>query len=289
MIPPQAPFCRKLLVLVLLITSALPSPLLADSHEENWVKLFSGIEYQVTTFNKFNKAIIHIARIDLNNHDITFFVTPPQKNNKNYLLSQTTSDFLKKYKLQLAINAQAFGPPLPMIPGLPKKVCGFATSKGTEYGRRGKEESMFVIFKNGSPDIIKLENYNALKNEIYMAISGWTHRHHSDLLVYDDSINDYYIQNNSAGSRCGRTAIGISRDKDFVFLVVVEQKNGLKLAELAKFMKKIGSFKAINLDGGRSSTIVIQSNTDTPTVVNALLNDFERPVANHLGIYAIPL
>jgi hypothetical protein len=61
-------------------------------------------------------------------------------------------------------------------------------------------------------------------------------------------------------NRHARTAIGILKDKRWVF-VVVDRKpqfsEGMTIEELAQFMLTIGCFDALNLDGGGSSTLVI--------------------------------
>ncbi|MBD2020680.1 phosphodiester glycosidase family protein, partial [Leptolyngbya sp. FACHB-36] len=53
----------------------------------------------------------------------------------------------------------------------------------------------------------------------------------------------------------------------------------------------LGADKAVNLDGGGSTTIVVSSPTG-PYALNAPIHTKiplrERPVANHLGFYAAP-
>ena len=78
-------------------------------------------------------------------------------------------------------------------------------------------------------------------------------------------------------------------------MVDSRQKNyseGLSLNELGKFFISIGAYSAINLDGGGSSTLVTEkagkaSLLNAPLNTKILLN--ERPVANHLGVYALSL
>lgn len=253
----------------------------------SWKFIFEGIEYRSSKVNKSKCELIHQIRINLQSSTATFFITPPYDIQNNYILSETTSNFLKNYNLQIAINGQAFGPPKQLQPNLPKKVCGFAIAEGLQYGRRCKEQSMFVVFKNGTIDIISIDDYPVLKDSIEMAMSGWTHVGHPDTLLEESTVNSYFFKKNiPKNKRKARTAIGISSDKQFLYLVVAEQtKKGLTLLELAKFMQKLGCDKAMNLDGGSSSTMVISKN-GMPFIANALKKNFERPVANHLGIYA---
>ncbi len=64
-----------------------------------------------------------------------------------------------------------------------------------------------------------------------------------------------------------RTAVGISRGNDTLFLVTINSPNpaegttGMTLSELARFMASIGSYQAMNFDGGGSTTMVIDGET----------------------------
>lgn len=82
--------------------------------------------------------------------------------------------------------------------------------------------------------------------------------------------------------RAPRTAIGLTRNNGYILAVVDgRQKNskGMTLSELARLMKELGAIQAINLDGGGSSTMVIQNK-----VVSQPSARIERPVSNALLI-----
>jgi exopolysaccharide biosynthesis protein len=79
-----------------------------------------------------------------------------------------------------------------------------------------------------------------------------------------------------------RTAIGFSRDSSRVFLVAVDGRResgvGMSLVELARLMLTLGAFEAINLDGGGSTTMVVDGG-----VVNSPSDKTgERPVGSAL-------
>ena len=89
-----------------------------------------------------------------------------------------------------------------------------------------------------------------------------------------------------------RTAVGLSRDKRFLILVVVdgrETSTGATFVELAALMISFGCYTAMAMDGGGSSTMVIQGIDKKPRILNTPVdnNTFgqERAVANHLGIF----
>lgn len=82
-----------------------------------------------------------------------------------------------------------------------------------------------------------------------------------------------------------RTAIGYSRDGKQLFIMTVDGRQsgysvGMTLEEVARFMKKRGCFQSLNLDGGGSTTMVINHQ-----VVNQPSDPTgERAVANSLLI-----
>ncbi len=86
-----------------------------------------------------------------------------------------------------------------------------------------------------------------------------------------------------------RTAIGINRERDRLFLVSVDATNrrrgtrGITLDQLAPLMKKIGCQNAMNLDGGSSSTMIVGSRN----VVRMGGEEFNRSISVGLGIARI--
>jgi exopolysaccharide biosynthesis protein len=91
-----------------------------------------------------------------------------------------------------------------------------------------------------------------------------------------------------------RTAIGINRNGRYVYIVVVDGRQpfysqGATFEELAELLKQHGAFTAMSLDGGGSSTLVIEGEDGLPDVMNSPIDNYlpgrERPVGNHLGIY----
>jgi hypothetical protein len=90
-----------------------------------------------------------------------------------------------------------------------------------------------------------------------------------------------------------RTAAGVNKAGTHLYLVVVDGRSsrsaGMTLAELSALVKKFGAANAINLDGGGSSTFVTRSSgAKTVTVRNKPADGSERPVANGIGVIAVP-
>lgn len=81
-----------------------------------------------------------------------------------------------------------------------------------------------------------------------------------------------------------RTAIGLSADRRTLTLAVVDGRSnrsiGMTCAELGGLMAGLGAHRAMNLDGGGSSTLWARGTG----VVNSPSDGRPRTVANHLGI-----
>lgn len=80
-----------------------------------------------------------------------------------------------------------------------------------------------------------------------------------------------------------RTAVGFDENNDFLYIVVVDGRQkgystGMTLSELAEFLINIGVGEALNLDGGGSSTMVVEGKLiNKPSDILG-----ERKVCNYL-------
>lgn len=91
-----------------------------------------------------------------------------------------------------------------------------------------------------------------------------------------------------------RTAVGINRNGRYLYLVVIDGRQplysqGATFQELAELLKEYGAFTAMSLDGGGSSTLVVEGENGSPEILNSPIDNYipgrERPVGNHLGVY----
>lgn len=93
-----------------------------------------------------------------------------------------------------------------------------------------------------------------------------------------------------ATSRHPRSAVGISSDGTRLFLVTIDGRQsgysqGATMRELAEYMRSIGAYQAINLDGGGSTTMVARlPYFEQATVVNRPSDNRERSVPNTLQV-----
>jgi len=96
-----------------------------------------------------------------------------------------------------------------------------------------------------------------------------------------------------------RTAVGFSQDEKTAYFVTVDGRittsKGMSLPELADFMIGLGVYRAVNLDGGGSTTMVVRGTIqNTPsggaerTVSNALMAVTTAPVGEMTSIQVDP-
>lgn len=84
-----------------------------------------------------------------------------------------------------------------------------------------------------------------------------------------------------------RTAVGLTADGKKAILVTVDGRatnaSGMTRLELAALMKDLGAYRAMNLDGGGSTTMYVKGRG----VVNSPSDGSERVVASHLGFTTV--
>ncbi|WP_138159796.1 stalk domain-containing protein [Peptoniphilus catoniae] len=111
------------------------------------------------------------------------------------------------------------------------------------------------------------------------------------LLVDNGASVKYTKDINVLGGVRARTAAGISEDGKTLFIASAEGRTkrsaGLSLPNLSDFMVSIGAYKALNLDGGGSTAMVVKElgDFDRTRVINPEKNQAERKVVSGIGIY----
>lgn len=129
------------------------------------------------------------------------------------------------------------------------------SSSGTGYGTHGTAavpHGVFVFRKDRTADIIPQVTPEIVK-EVWFSLPCFVHR-----LLVDGRDGSTLTRDRS---RAQRTSIGLSRDRKTAYLVFCDGRNaawssGLTFVELAHVHRAVGSWDAINLDGGGSTTLM---------------------------------
>jgi hypothetical protein len=253
--------------------------------------LFEGIDYIRDVRHTPRPVIIHVVSVDLGNKNIRFLVTPGEQVEAGEIGARTTSQFLAEFNLQVAVNGSFFYPfrPLsikfweayPARRGDPVYVVGFASSDGQVYSEAAKNFETFYISADNKAQ------FQAPIGAVYHAISG------RELFVikgkvqgpFSGAFNDIPYP---------RTALALDKAAKTLMIFVVDGKQkgyseGVTLVELAEIVQAYGGYTALALDGGGSSTLVMEGPSGNAVLLNSPINrrirGNERLVANHLGVF----
>lgn len=260
--------------------------------------LFQGVTYTREVRREPRPMVVHVVVVDLTTPGLRLLVTPgvrvPAGDNTGMmeLRARTTSEFLAEFGLQVAINGGYFRPwhnhsPLNYYPrsGDPVNALGFASSEGVVYSPEKREGEPVVYFSADNRVSINTPVgavYNALNANFFLLREG---RETQRAWLYEPQ-------------SVPRTALGVDASGDRLILLVVDGRQpnyseGARMQDLIAILRQYGAYNAVRLDGGGSSTLVMAGSDGLPVVLNSPIHGqipgMERPVANHLGIYAPPL
>lgn len=252
-------------------------------------KLYDGVEYRRVVRYLPRAMIAHILTIDTKTKGIEFLITPPDAEGEMPLKARTTSQFLEEFGLQIAVNGGGFSPwwsrsPADYYPhvGDPIAPFGLTASNGQVYWTDDEETEgvlpVLYISRRGAL------SFNNEPNRVHSAISG-------DRMVVVKGQIASDLDNPELDPR---TAIGMNRNGRYLYIIVVDGRQpfyseGATFTELAELFLEQGAFTAMSLDGGGSSTMVVQGDGGTPRILNSPIDHYipgtERPVGTHFGIY----
>jgi len=271
----------------------------ADSAESNWQKtdwapLFRGIDGATGKANAPRLMRVYALRIDTEAEGIEFYSTP--RTEKDFADDvketdrQTTPQFLKQYNLQAAINANFYEPfneETQKTPG-PSNLLGLAVSQGQIVSKNRKGRPAFLVFKDKRVAIVDVQDDSDPPAGVETAVAG------KHIVVKDGNVLPQ-----SDESLAPRTAVGISKDGRYVYFVVIDGRQqthseGATLVETGNWLVQFGAWHGLNLDGGGSTTMVVQSPKEPAKVVNVPVGQKNKPNTlryngNSLGVRAMSL
>ncbi|HRI12060.1 MAG TPA: phosphodiester glycosidase family protein [Verrucomicrobiota bacterium] len=269
-----------------------------------WVPLFQGIDHvsgtNSTRSGDFeNLMVINALRIDLRDPDIRFLSSPRISNyvaNVRETAGRTVSQFLRTNQVQVAVNAGFFNPGTYYLPeGTPMTAAGLLISQGELVSPASASYFASLLIDQNNQARIVPTNWPAVSTDgVWTAVSG-------DYPVLVGGVNVGRNYRNLGGfvhDNQPRTAIGLSEDRRDLFLLVIDGRqpgysNGAYDSETAAWLQLLGAHDGINMDGGGSTTMVVEGSTGNPVRLNrsSAVADSgkERTVGSHLGVFAKPV
>lgn len=261
-----------------------------DPVETQRTQPYSGLELTYLRYEQPRPLRVWVARIDLRTPGVEFRATCGADVGPEWeTTSEITPEFAARRGVQLAINASAFDP-LRAKTGEPMQVIGIGACDGKVYSPPDERFGALIVTKDGKITIAN-PPYDAA--QIDEAVSGFhmliengrdvVHRAAQKLKPAFVGVNP-------------RTAAGIDKAGTTLFLAVFDGRQpgvseGITLYELGRFFRDLGAYQALNLDGGGSTTMVLQNpKTGEYEVVNTPSGRTEdgavqlRRVANNLGV-----
>ena len=278
-----------LLIVVLLIGLCIIAYLMYDRGRPAPIPIkrtmFDGaVTYHRRVYYLPRLVIAHVLVVDTKSNGFRLLVTPPDNSNGPPLNARTTTQFMEEFEAQIAINGDGFHPwwsrgPLDYYPqpGDPVTPNGYAASDGKVYGEGESTDPVLYISRRGGLSFRKPGRvFNAIAGDRYLVQGG----------DKEEDLNDT--------ERDPRTAIGFNKNGRWLYLVVVDGRQpfysaGATFEELADILIAHGAYFGMSLDGGGSTTMVIEDAEGEPLILNSPIDQYipgrERSVANHIGIF----
>ncbi|MCC9043076.1 phosphodiester glycosidase family protein [Myroides sp. M-43] len=218
---------------------------------------------------------VFIYKVDLSNPKISIATTLP--NNELKFAMQPMTEQAKAaqnpfFNILGGVNGDFYN----MTTGVPQGIyVTYGAKLKSTYN--DKIKGFLSVDKHNKVNLFDIEQFNIQSTTIQHAISG------GDWLVKDSQI---IPQNNT--DIHPRTAVGLTTSNQLILLVVdgrnPQWSNGMNLEELATMMLALGADRALNLDGGGSSTFFTNPNlTENKYTIRNLPSDKnakERAVSN---------
>ncbi|MBI4623176.1 MAG: phosphodiester glycosidase family protein [Verrucomicrobia bacterium] len=243
---------------------------------------------------------VRAVQVDLRDPDLELFTTPSNGEAPQETTSETTSEFVRRHGVQVAINASFFSPCC--APG-DKDLTGLALSRGMVVSpavRNGPGDCVLAVTKDNRA-VITQSGAAFREADYWTAVAG-------SGIVLEAGVKPAVVTAPENVAAHPRTAVGLSRDRRFLILLVVDGRQpgysmGATASELADWLLRFGAFDGLNLDGGGSTTLV-RAEANKALVLNRP-NGAARPVGdgaergvdayalrsvgNNLGVFAKPL
>ena len=142
--------------------------------------------------------------------------------------------------------------------------------------RKGRPS--FVVYKNGDMEFRLFQEGDDI-SKIAHAISGF------GFVLRDGALTP---KNNPKAKLAPRTGYGLSKDKRYMYLVVIDGRQerysmGASTYEVGQWLKFLGAYSGLNMDGGGSTTLFVRRKNKM-IKLNSHAFGAERAVGGAMGI-----
>jgi hypothetical protein len=267
-----------------------------------WSPIFQGVELARgeadTTEPRLQK--VFALRIDLRAPGIELLATPDNGDAPLETTSETTSEFVQRRGVQVAVNASFFAPCC--TPG-DKDLTGLAISRGVIVSppvRYGPGDCVLAVTKDNRA-VITHSREGFREGDYWTAVAG------SDIVLEGGKKSDVVnVPKNQLVHP--RTAVGVSSDGRYLILLAIDGRQpgysiGATLGEVADWLQRFGAHDGLNLDGGGSTTMVraeekriVVLNQPSGVALGSSDNTgkaggerLQRSNGSNLGVFAKPL
>jgi hypothetical protein len=254
-----------------------PVDSVAHAKTSRWKPIFRGVEMCEGSTAVPRLLQVRAVRVDLREPTIDFLVTPRIDDATRAWGGRTTSEFLTEFKCQVALNGSVFDV-FAKKRGDPMHVEGLSLSRGDLCETTNKWDALLISTNRRAwvarSPVDAQEAYNGLSGYYALLIDGRN----------NGGMKDHHP----------RSAVGISRNGRYLILMAIDGRQpgyseSASTGETAEWIRKLGAYNALNLDGGGSTALVIEGPDGAPVVLNRPCGPppgVERRVANHLGVFA---
>jgi hypothetical protein len=295
----------RLALLLLLAALVAPNLAWAKTNLTAWVPMYKGVEYATGTNTVggggfANLMVVFVLRVDLTDPDVGLFSSPRLANyiqGYRETAGYTVRDFLVTNRLQVAINAAQFNPQEYYLPaGTPMNPAGLSICRGILVSTQDNaaDAATIMFTSNNVPRIVHTNWPPVSSAGIYTAVTG-----PYPLLASGVNLGYRYVGSSETIHQVQpRTALGISQDKRYLFILVIDGRQpgysvGALDYETAGWLLLVGAWDAVNMDGGGSTTLTVQDSTGAPVTLNksSAVADSgkQRTVGSHFGLFARPV
>ena len=260
--------------------------------------LRDGVKLKSLSFTEPRLMKAWMMRIDLRTPGIGFTTTerdgrwgepmPDYTNGVRLIRTkrERTADFMMRRRaagrnVEIAINTAPWGPWCPPWNHKWADPGRWTVSGGVEVcpAKAPGKEALFVVYKDGRAEIT-----SNVAEENRAAVA---HVHPGFTVIATNSVA---LVGKGGKSLHPRTAFGLSCDKRYLFLLVVDGRQpgyslGADLNDLCDMMFAAGASDAINMDGGGSTTMVVYDRKQgKPRMLNRHKGGWTRTVALNFGV-----